>query len=104
MGFMAWINLGMSLAGLCSVCLGLRAVTTGRLPRRLSEQYTHPADGGRYLVGFGLFLLLQVGGYLGAESGLFGQLVRGVFVLLAFIIGAATILLYRPRRDAASRR
>jgi hypothetical protein len=102
-GFMGWINLGMSLIAVCSMGLGIRALATGKLPRRMSEQYSHPADGGRYLLGFGLFFLLQVVGYLGVELGFFGSLVRGAFVLLAFIVGAVTILLYRPRRDVASR-
>ncbi|MEU8240756.1 hypothetical protein AB0C07_21130 [Actinoplanes missouriensis] len=103
MGFMGWINLGMSLIGACSIGLGIRALATGKLPRRLSEQYRDPVAGGRCLLGFGLFFLLQVVGYLGVEVGLFGSLVRGAFVLLAFILAAVTVLLYRPRRDVASR-
>jgi len=103
MGFLGWINLGMSLTGVCSIGLGIRALATGKLPRRLSEQYSHRTDGGRSLLGFGLFFLLQVVGYVGVELSLFGSLVRGAFVLLAFIIGAVPVLLYRPRRDLAAR-
>jgi len=40
---------------------------------------------------------LQVVGYVGVESGLFGSLVRGAFVLLAFILGAVTVLLGSER-------
>ncbi|BAL89036.1 hypothetical protein AMIS_38160 [Actinoplanes missouriensis 431] len=103
MGFMGWINLVMSLIGACSLCLGIRALATGKLPRRLSEQYRDPVAGGRYLVGFGLFCLLQVVGYLGVEFGLFGSLVRGAIVVLAFVLAAVTVLLHRRRRDVTSR-
>jgi hypothetical protein len=104
MNFMGWINVSMALVGACSVWLGARTLATGRLPRRLSDRYTDSADWARYLLGFGLFLLLQVIGYAGVEFGIFGTLVRGCLVLLAFVIGAVTVFRYRPRRDTVSRR
>ena len=59
------------------------------------------ADAARYFLGFGLFFLLQVAGYVGVQADLFGNLARGALMMLAFIVAAFTMLRYRPGRTRA---
>ena len=103
MSFMGWITTGMALVGLFALCFGCWVLATRRLTRRLSEQYTRPADAGKYLLGFGLFFLLQVAGYVGVAVGLFNNMVRGVLVLVAFAIAVFSLVRYRPHRVGSSR-
>ena len=98
MTFMGWMNMGMAAVGVSAVCFGAWMLATGKLTPRLAEQYTRSADAARYFLGFGLFFLLQVAGYVGVQADLFGNLARGALMMLAFIVAAFTMLRYRPGR------